>query len=90
MTPEIRHHFHHVIQGAEGRINIALWIVQIILAAIYAMAGVMKSTKPKDQLSEKLPWVEDFRPSTVKIIGIAELFAAAGLISPPPPASRPS
>jgi hypothetical protein len=62
--------------------NIALWTVQIILAATYAMAGAMKSTRPKEQLSERLPWVEDFGPATVRIIGIAELLGAAGLILP--------
>jgi hypothetical protein len=30
----------------------------------------------------RLPWVEDFSPATVKLIGAAELAAAVGLILP--------
>ena len=40
--------------------NTFLWIVQAVLAAMFAMAGVMKSTQPKDKLVAKLPWVADF------------------------------
>lgn len=31
-------------------------IVQAVLAAMFAMAGVMKATQPKDKLVERLPW----------------------------------
>ncbi|MEU0352749.1 DoxX family protein [Streptomyces sp. NPDC006237] len=62
--------------------NVFLWIVQAVLAAMFAMAGVMKSTQPKDKLAEKLPWVADFSPATVRFIGIVELAAALGLILP--------
>ncbi|MGP3921087.1 DoxX family protein [Nonomuraea sp. 10N515B] len=62
--------------------NVVLWIVQAILAAMFGMAGVMKSTQPKDKLAPKLPWVEDFSTGTVRLIGIAELAGALGLILP--------
>ncbi|MED7928871.1 DoxX family protein [Nonomuraea sp. LP-02] len=62
--------------------NTALWIVQALLAAMFGMAGLMKSTQPKDKLQPKLPWVEDFSPATIRVIGIAELAAALGLILP--------
>ncbi|MGW3909941.1 DoxX family protein [Streptomyces sp. NPDC005070] len=62
--------------------NVFLWIVQAVLAAMFAMAGVMKSTQPKDKLAEKLPWVADFSPATVRFIGIVEFAAALGLILP--------
>ncbi|MGI5192972.1 DoxX family protein [Streptomyces sp. CA-288835] len=63
--------------------NVFLWILQAVLAAMFAMAGVMKSTQPKDKLVEKLPWVADFSPATVRFIGIVEFAAALGLILPP-------
>jgi hypothetical protein len=54
--------------------NIALWIAQGILAAMFAMAGVMKSTQPIDKLMKSgLNWVERIQVSTVRIIGISEL-----------------
>ena len=62
--------------------NVFLWILQIVLAAMFAMAGVMKATQPKDKLVEKLPWVEDFSATTVRFIGVVELLAAVGLILP--------
>ncbi|MET7539602.1 DoxX family protein [Streptomyces sp. NPDC005507] len=62
--------------------NVFLWIVQAVLAAMFAMAGVMKSTQPKAKLAEKLPWVSEFSPATVRFIGIVELAAALGLILP--------
>jgi len=62
--------------------NVTLWILQAVLAAMFGMAGVMKSTQPKDKLAGKLPWVEDFSPNTVRFIGVAELAASLGLILP--------
>jgi uncharacterized membrane protein YphA (DoxX/SURF4 family) len=62
--------------------NVTLWILQAVLAAMFGLAGVMKSTQPKDKLAEKLPWVKDFSPGVVKFIGFAELAAALGLILP--------
>ncbi|GAA3446931.1 DoxX family protein [Planomonospora venezuelensis] len=62
--------------------NATLWILQALLAAMFGMAGVMKSTRPKDELAGKLPWVEDFSPTVVRLIGVAELAAALGLILP--------
>jgi uncharacterized membrane protein len=62
--------------------SIFLWIVQAVLAVLFAMAGVMKSTQPKDKLVEKLPWVADFSPGAVRFIGIVELVGALGLILP--------
>ena len=62
--------------------NVALWVLQIVLAVMFAMAGVMKVTQPKEKLAGKLPWVEDFSPGTVKLIGVVELSGAIGLIVP--------
>lgn len=62
--------------------NVFLWILQIVLAAMFAMAGVMKATQRQNKLVEKLPWVEDYSPSTVRFIGVMELLGAIGLILP--------
>ncbi len=62
--------------------NIFLWVLQIVLAAMFAMAGVMKSTQPKEKLSGQLAWVEDYSANTVRLIGVVELLAAIGLILP--------
>ena len=62
--------------------NVFLWIVQGVLAAMFGLAGVMKSTQPREKLTKSLPWVEDFSTGTVRLIGVVELLAAIGLILP--------
>ncbi|GAA2724630.1 DoxX family protein [Actinocorallia aurantiaca] len=62
--------------------NVTLWIVQAVLAAMFGMAGVMKSTQPREKLAAQLPWVEDFSTPVVRFIGAVELAAALGLILP--------
>lgn len=63
--------------------NTTLWIAQGILATMFAMAGAMKSTQPIDKLMKSgLNWVERVPISTVRIIGLSELFGAIGLILP--------
>lgn len=63
--------------------NIALWIAQGILAAMFLMAGVMKSTQPREKLKAKqLPWAEDVSDGTLKLIGVSELLGGLGLILP--------
>jgi uncharacterized membrane protein YphA (DoxX/SURF4 family) len=62
--------------------NIALWIIQGILAAMFLMAGVSKSTQPIPKLVKTVTWADRFPVSTVRLIGILELLAAFGLILP--------
>ncbi|EEP69794.1 DoxX family protein [Micromonospora sp. ATCC 39149] len=62
--------------------NVLLWIVQVLLAVAFGMAGLMKATQPKEKLAEKLPWVQDYAAGTVRFIGVVELLGAIGLILP--------
>jgi uncharacterized membrane protein YphA (DoxX/SURF4 family) len=63
--------------------NVALWIIAGLLAAIFAAAGLMKLTQPKEKLAASgLGWSEDFSAGTVKAIGALEVLAAVGLILP--------
>jgi uncharacterized membrane protein YphA (DoxX/SURF4 family) len=62
--------------------NIALWIVQALLAVAFGMAGIMKLTQPKEKLAVQMGWVEEFAPTTVKGIGLLEVLGAIGLILP--------
>jgi uncharacterized membrane protein YphA (DoxX/SURF4 family) len=62
--------------------NIAVWIIQGILALMFLMAGIMKSTQPKNKLVKSLPWVNDFSLQTVRFIGISELLGAIGIVVP--------
>jgi len=62
--------------------NIALWIVQGLLAVAFLMAGAMKATRSKEQLAENMAWVNDFSAGTIRLIGILEVLGAIGLVLP--------
>ncbi|NBE93121.1 DoxX family protein [Nonomuraea sp. KC401] len=62
--------------------NVVLWIVQVLLAALYVMSGLAKLTRPKDKLVGKYPWMETFSQGAVRFIGVMEVLGAAGLILP--------
>ncbi|TMR90440.1 DoxX family protein [Nonomuraea basaltis] len=62
--------------------NVFLWVLQAVLAAVFGLAGVMHATLPKEKLRPMLPWVEDFTPTQVRLIGVVELLGALGLILP--------
>ncbi|QYJ03225.1 DoxX family protein [Nocardioides panacisoli] len=62
--------------------HLTLWIIASILAAAFAMAGLMKLTQPKEKLAENMDWVEDYSAGTIKLIGGLELLGAVGLVLP--------
>lgn len=62
--------------------DIAIWVVQGLLAVAMGMAGFMKAMKSKEELAERMAWVEDFEPNIIKGIGILEVLGAIGLIVP--------
>ncbi len=62
--------------------NTIVWIIQGILAFMFGMAGIMKTTQPKDKLVKRLPWVNDYSLKTVRFIGTSELLGGIGLIIP--------
>ena len=62
--------------------NIALWAVAGVLAAIFVGAGLMKATQPKDKIAANMPWAADFSAAQVKAIGVVEILGGVGLIAP--------
>ncbi len=63
--------------------NDVLWVVAWVLAASFVASALLKLTRPKEQLQNSgLGWVEDFRPQTIKLIGVAEGLGAIGLVVP--------
>jgi uncharacterized membrane protein len=62
--------------------NIAIWIIQGVLAAMFGMTGAMKSTQSKEKLAPQMPWVKDAPLGVVRLVGVAELLGAIGLIAP--------
>ncbi len=64
--------------------NLALWIVAGVLAFAFAASGAMKLVQSKDKLvtSPTGGWAADWSPHSIKLIGVAEILAAIGLILP--------
>ena len=73
--------------------NLALWIVAGLLAAVFLVSGSTKLFVPKKNLDGLLQragptaqaageWTRDFSPGALKTIGVIELLGAGGLILP--------
>lgn len=63
--------------------NVTLWIIAGVLAAVFLAAGVMKLTQTREKLAESgMAWAGDFSPGAVKAIGALEVLGAVGLILP--------
>ena len=61
--------------------NVALWIAQSLLAAIYLLAGTMKTLQTATA-KERFPWAKNRSDEFVRFVGISELLGALGLILP--------
>lgn len=61
--------------------NIALWVVQIILGLAFIIFGSMK-TFQYEKAKASLPWVKNSAKGLVTFIGVSELLGGLGLILP--------
>lgn len=63
--------------------KVALWVVQVVLAIAFLMAGGMKLVNSKEALIEAgQGWAEDLPEGVVRAIGVVEVLGALGLILP--------
>lgn len=61
--------------------DLALWVAQILLAVMYAMAGSMKTFQTA-KAQAQFSWAKDRSDRFVRFVGISELLGALGLIIP--------
>src|SRR5690606_167948 len=61
--------------------NIAVWIIQGLLAAAFIFAGVNKAFR-YEYAHATLPWVKDVPRGLTNFIGVAELLGGLGLLLP--------
>ena len=59
--------------------NIALWIVQALLAALFLFAGSMKFIMPVEEMTKQMPGMPGW---FLHFIGVAEILGGLGLILP--------
>ena len=63
--------------------NIALWVIQVLLAGMYGMAGSMKTFQPdKVRTNPQMTWAHDKQDGYIRFVGVSELLGALGLIIP--------
>jgi hypothetical protein len=62
--------------------NTALWIAQGLLALAMFGAGAFKLSAPHAQLAEKMKWALTWSPGRVKLLGLAEVLGALGVVVP--------
>src|SRR5690625_7843200 len=63
--------------------NILLWILAFMLAAVFVASGAAKLLAPREQQIERTPYVEDFPQQIIWGIGALEILGALGLLLPP-------
>jgi len=69
--------------SVKSRWNIALWVGQILLAGVYAMAGYMKVSQPIDALvASGMTYAGDYPELLTRFVGIMEILGAIGIILP--------
>ena len=62
--------------------NIFLWVLAGVLAAVFLLAGARKATQPMAKLAEAMSFVNDASEAQVRAIGVVEILGALGLILP--------
>ena len=60
--------------------NIALWIIQVLLALLFLFAGAMKFIMPVEEMTKQMPIA--LPGLFVRFIGVCEVLGGLGLILP--------
>lgn len=59
-----------------------LWIVQLVVALLFTLTGALKVVVERDRLAPHMRWAASWPAWRVKLLGLAELAGAAGLVLP--------
>jgi hypothetical protein len=62
--------------------NVTLWIAQIFAAVVVALAGTTKLVVPRERLEKRMHWAATWPRSRIKLLGLAEVAGAVGLVVP--------
>jgi len=68
----------HVQPVVSRKANVALWVVQVLLAGLFLFAGGFKLVAPIAEMTKQIPMPGAF----LRFIGVAEVAGALGLILP--------
>jgi hypothetical protein len=62
--------------------NVALWIVQGVLAVVFLVTGAIKVITARAVLTRRMGWANDFSSVQIKLLGVLEVCGAVGLVAP--------
>ena len=60
----------------------AIWIAQGFAALVFLLTGALKVVTPKEKLATKMHWAATWPPHRIKLLGVAEIAGALGLVLP--------
>ncbi|MFI5297623.1 MAG: DoxX family protein [Polyangiales bacterium] len=60
----------------------ALWAVQIFVALVVTLTGLLKLIVSREKLAPKMHWAATWPRERIKLLGLAEVAGAVGLIVP--------
>jgi uncharacterized membrane protein YphA (DoxX/SURF4 family) len=65
-------------------VNLVVWIVTGLLAALFLISGSMKLAKSKEQIiaDPRMGWAETMPAGLITVIGASEVLGALGLVLP--------
>ena len=62
--------------------NMALWVAQAFVASVVTLTGTSKLVFPRERLARQMHWATRWPRGRIKLLGLAELAGAVGLILP--------
>ena len=62
--------------------NVALWVVQGLLTAVFLLTGTAKLVLPREVLEKRMHWAAAWPRWRIKLLGLAEVAGAVGLVVP--------
>jgi uncharacterized membrane protein len=62
--------------------NTAFWLIQGFLALIFILTGAAKLVMPRERLAERMHWAAIWPRGRIKLLGLAEVAGAVGLVVP--------
>ncbi len=63
-------------------LNIFLWVAQIILSAMFFMAGYAKVSTTVEVATQQMPWADEIPELLFRFIGVSEMTGAVGIFLP--------
>jgi uncharacterized membrane protein len=62
--------------------NIALWVAQGFVALVVTLTGTAKLFVAREQLARRMHWAATWPRERIKLLGLAEVAGAVGLVLP--------